>query len=308
MTLVAEQWRPALVAPRDRVEVFREAVSATHLPWLLDSPVEAPSYPDDGLTRYRIGDLALVDCRCGPCGGRRGRSQVAATVEDAVGVLFVRAGEEEVEVGGERLLLRPGAAMLWRGDELLRFRVPGRLHKWTLLVPRSRLPADGLTGRLLDPTAVGLLTALLGATIRSAGSLDERLGMTVADAAVDLLAGALPDPSHASDGATWLCVTAHVQQHLHDPGLTPEAMAAAGYISLRSLYALFAVHGESPARYVRRRRLDGAHRELLRSGTGVTVAEVARRWGFGDQATFGRSFRTAYGRTPDDVRRDVAAG
>ena len=304
MTLTVEQWRLALSPPPDRVEVFREALNATHLPWSLDRPVAAPSLPDEGLTRYRIGDVALVDCRCGPCGGQRGRPELAATDEDAVGVLFVRSGKEEVEAGGERLLLRPGAALLWHSDEQLRFRVPGRLHKWSLFVPRARLPAGGLTGgRMLDPTAVGLLTALLGTTIRSAESLDERVGMTVADAVVDLLAGAFQDPPRHSEDATWLRVSAYVHQHLHDPGLTPQAMAVASCVSLRSLYALFEAHGESPARYVRRRRLAGARSELLRRGTGVTVSEVARRWGFGDQTTFGRSFRAAYGQTPDEVRR-----
>ena len=308
MTLLAEHWRPALEAPGDQVDAFRDAVSATHLPWSLAPPEPAPSRPDDGLDRYRFGDLTLVDCRCGPCGGHRGRAQLAATHESVVGVLFVRAGEEHVEVAGERLVLRPGAALLWRSDEFVRFRVPDRLHKWTLLVPEARLPSAGTTGRrLLDPAAVALLTALLGTTMRSAAAVPGRLGMPIADAAVDLLAGALPPagPTEPSDDATWLRVTAHVQQHLRDPALSPEAMAAAGLVSVRSLYALFATRGETPARYVRRRRLEAAHRELVRRGTAVSVAQVAHAWGFGDQATFSRGFRAAYGRTPDDVRRSL---
>ena len=307
MTLVAEQWRPALEAPGDRVDAFRDAVSATHLPWSLAPPEPAPVHEDDGLDRYRLGDLTLVDCRCGPCSGHRGRRQLAATEEAVVGVLFVRRGEEQVEVGEERIVLRPGAALLWRSDEPVRFRVPGRLRKWTLFVPETRLPAAAVgRSRVLDPAAAGLLTALLGTTMRSAGALGGRLGMPIADAVVDLLAGALPDarPAERSDEATWLRVTAHVQRHLREPDLTPERLAAAGLVSVRSLYALFAARGETPARYVRRRRLDAAHRELVRRGTSVSVATVAHAWGFGDQATFSRAFRAAYGRTPDDVRRN----
>src|SRR5688572_5303867 len=81
MTLLAEHWRPALEAPGDQVDAFRDAVSATHLPWSLAPPEPAPFRPDDGLDRYRFGDLTLVDCRCGPCGGHRGRAQLAATHE-----------------------------------------------------------------------------------------------------------------------------------------------------------------------------------------------------------------------------------
>jgi AraC family transcriptional regulator, positive regulator of tynA and feaB len=178
--------------------------------------------------------------------------------------------------------------------------VPGRLHKWTLLVPSSRLPARPPSG-LLDPAAAALLTALLGTTLASAGSLDARLGRPVADAAVDLLAGALGPPP--DDDPAWSRVAAYVERNLRDPALTPSAVAAGAYLSLRSLYALFAARGQTPAGYVRRLRLEGAHRELARRGTAGTVAQVAHAWGFRDQATFGRGFRAAFGRTPDEVRR-----
>ncbi|MBB3086630.1 helix-turn-helix domain-containing protein [Geodermatophilus sabuli] len=323
MTLVAERWDAADVPAADRDDAFREVVSATHLPWSL-TPGELVPGPA-GLVRYRVGDLALVDCRCGPCSGSRGRSQLAATDDDVVGVLFVRSGLEQVEVGGTRVVLGPGAALLWRADEPARFRVPGRLHKWTLLVPSSRLP--GARSGLLDPAAAGLLTALLGSTLASAASLDGRLGQPVADAAVDLLAGALAPPDDAApppddaapppddaapppddaapppDDAAWARVTAHVEAHLRDPSLTPAAIAAGAYVSERSLYGLFAARGLTPAGYVRRRRLEGAARELARRGTAVTVAAVAHCWGFRDPTTFGRGFRTAFGRTPDEVRR-----
>ncbi|WP_179714748.1 helix-turn-helix domain-containing protein [Petropleomorpha daqingensis] len=299
MALATQRWRPARLPPDERVDAFREAVSATHLPWSVTPDGEGAD--DDGLTRYRLGDLALVDCRCGPCSGFRGRSQFAATAEDAVGVLFVRGGAEQVEVAGERYVVRPGSALVWRGDEAVRFRVPGRLHKWTLLVPRTRMPAVGT--RLLDGEAVGLLTALLGTAMRSAEALDARLALPVADAAVDLLAGALRPASPSSSEAAWVRVSSYVHRHLRDPLLDPARIAAAAYLSPRSLYALFAARGDTPARYVRRLRLQAAHRDLQRGGAGVTVAGVASSWGFTDQATFGRNFRAAYGRTPDEVRR-----
>ncbi|MGY1618497.1 helix-turn-helix domain-containing protein [Geodermatophilus sp. SYSU D00691] len=295
MALATQRWRPAELPPDERADAFREAVSATHLPWSVTP--EGEGADDDGLTRYRLGDLALVDCRCGPCSGHRGRAQFAATDDDAVGVLFVRAGAEQVEVAGERLLVRAGEAVLWRGDEPVRFRVPGRLHKWTLLVPRARLPRTG--ARLLEGSAVGLLTALLGTAVRDAGALDDRLAPPLADAVVDLLAGALQEPS--DDDAAWLRVTAYVHRHLREPDLTPDRIAAAGYLSRRSLYALFATRGETPAGYVRRARLAAARRDL-ECGRG-TVASVAAAWGFADQATFGRNFRVLYGRTPGEVRR-----
>ena len=43
MTLVAERWTPAGLDPADRVDAFREAISATHLPWSLDAAGRRPA-------------------------------------------------------------------------------------------------------------------------------------------------------------------------------------------------------------------------------------------------------------------------
>ena len=304
MALQAVSWSPAEVSPADRVDAWREAISASHLPWALQPGEPDGPAPTERLTDYRVGDLTLVDCRCGPCGGHRGRSEQARTDTDTVGVLFVRAGEELIEVGDERMVVRPGSALVWRSSESVRFVVPGPLHKWTLLLPAARIPALARPGaRLIGGGGVRLLTALLGTTLGSASTLDGALGMPVADAAVDLLTGTLPEGPAEPDAATWTRVSDHVRRHLRDPDLSPARMAAAGFVSLRSLYALFAAREDTPSRYVRRLRLAAARRELERGGTRVTVAEVAHGCGFRDQATFGRAFRAEYGRTPDEVRR-----
>ncbi|MGY1696823.1 helix-turn-helix domain-containing protein [Geodermatophilus sp. SYSU D00814] len=244
------------------------------------------------VARYRVGDLALLDRRCGP------GARPAAADDGVVGVSFVREGREVVEVGAARFVAGPGSAVLWRADQPVRFRVPGRLHEWTLLAPSSRLPTA--VGGPLDATAAGLLTALVGTALASAGALGGRLGQPVADALVDLLAGAL---TPVDDDPAWARVTAHVAAHLREPSLSPAAIAAGAYVSVRSLYGLCAARGTTPAGYVRRLRLEGARRELARRGTAVTVAAVAHGWGFGDPATFGRAFRAAFGCTPGDVRR-----
>ncbi|SFL37112.1 helix-turn-helix domain-containing protein [Geodermatophilus ruber] len=243
--------------------------------------------------RHRVGDLVLVDSRCGP-----GRAPRAVGPGDVVGVLFVREGLAVVERGGVEVVVRPGSALLRCGAEPVHVRTPGRLHMWTLLVPSSRLP--GSRSGLLDPAAAGLLAVLLETALGTAAALDGWLGQSVADAAVALLGGA---PGPGADDAAWARVTGYVAAHLRDPGLDPPAIAAGAYLSVRSLYALFAARGRTPAGYVRRLRLEGAYRELVRSGTAVTVAAVAHGWGFRDQATFGRGFRAAFGRTPDEVRR-----
>jgi AraC-like DNA-binding protein len=60
-------------------------------------------------------------------------------------------------------------------------------------------------------------------------------------------------------------------------------------------------YGKSPAAFLRGTRLAGARDLLL--GTSLPAAEVARRCGFADPASFRRAFRAHYGAAPDAWRR-----
>ncbi|WP_329244425.1 helix-turn-helix domain-containing protein [Streptomyces sp. NBC_01478] len=50
--------------------------------------------------------------------------------------------------------------------------------------------------------------------------------------------------------------------------------------------------------HVRRRRLEGARRELGLPGSPFTVADVAARWQFADPSHFRRAHRGTYGQPP----------
>ena len=58
--------------------------------------------------------------------------------------------------------------------------------------------------------------------------------------------------------------------------------------------------GETPHRYVLRRRIERARRLLL---MGAGIAEVAVASGFSDQSSLTRAFRQATGTTPGAFRR-----
>jgi len=83
-------------------------------------------------------------------------------------------------------------------------------------------------------------------------------------------------------------------------------IAAAGGISRRALQLAFRRHLDTtPTAYLRRVRLDGAHRELLGGapGDGLSVTEVAYRWGFSSPSRFAERYRAAFGRTPSETLR-----
>jgi AraC-like DNA-binding protein len=93
---------------------------------------------------------------------------------------------------------------------------------------------------------------------------------------------------------------AYIEDNAHRPISISDIADAAG-VSPRALQYGFRRHlDSSPNAYLRRVRLEYAHRELQHADpiVGVTVAQVARRWGFANAGRFATLYRGAYGCSP----------
>ncbi|MGQ1795845.1 helix-turn-helix transcriptional regulator [Kocuria oceani] len=90
--------------------------------------------------------------------------------------------------------------------------------------------------------------------------------------------------------------------HLGHPITVEDAARAAGTTTAALLRAFRANDplGLTPAQYLRRARLDAAHRDLQAGDptTGDTVRKIAARWGFTHQGRFAQYYRQIYGTTP----------
>ncbi|MGW6564740.1 helix-turn-helix domain-containing protein [Streptomyces sp. NPDC054975] len=95
-------------------------------------------------------------------------------------------------------------------------------------------------------------------------------------------------------------IHAHIEEHLMDPGLSPESIARAHHISVRYLQKLFQNDGSTVSQWVRQRRLESCRFELGRSTRRITMAAMAHRWGFSSPSHFSRTFRGAYGMSPSE--------
>lgn len=103
-------------------------------------------------------------------------------------------------------------------------------------------------------------------------------------------------------------IQAFIRQHLHDPQLTPSAIAAAHHISVSYLYRVFQVEGVTVASWIREQRLAQARRDLVDPTLrGIPIHVIASRWGFTRAPEFSRAFRHAYGMPPKDCRRQAHA-
>lgn len=94
---------------------------------------------------------------------------------------------------------------------------------------------------------------------------------------------------------------AFIDENAHLP-ITVDDVAEAVHISTRGLqYSFRRSIDTTPTEYLRRVRLDGAHR-ALRNGTGEeSVSQIARRWGFGNPSRFNTLYRQTYGRSAKET-------
>jgi AraC-like DNA-binding protein len=98
---------------------------------------------------------------------------------------------------------------------------------------------------------------------------------------------------------------AYIDAHAEEP-ITVEDIAHASGVRARGLQAAFARHrGSTPTGYLRRVRMERAHRELQAGdrAAGDTVATIARRWGFASPGRFAVEYRKTFGRSPGETLR-----
>jgi transcriptional regulator GlxA family with amidase domain len=97
---------------------------------------------------------------------------------------------------------------------------------------------------------------------------------------------------------------AFIHENAHrDIGLSD--IAAALDVTPRSVQYMFRRHlATTPLEYLRRVRLDRAHRDLQAADPAVdTVMEIAGRWRFGHPGRFSMAYKEAFGRPPSRTLR-----
>jgi AraC-like DNA-binding protein len=114
----------------------------------------------------------------------------------------------------------------------------------------------------------------------------------------------LAAPVAAIGQATVRAAQAYIEANAHQP-LTVADIAKAGGVGVRGLQLGFQrALDMSPMQYLRRVRLQRAHRELrMADQTTTNVRDVATRWGFRHHGRFAAEYRERYGVTPAETLR-----
>ncbi|MFD8720088.1 helix-turn-helix domain-containing protein [Streptomyces sp. NPDC059629] len=298
-------------APGDRLAAWQRALSRTFVD--VEVTVE-PDRPWTGeLTAERLGALQIATEEFGPGTILRSARSVAADPRTHILVRRQLTGTALLLQDGRTAELHPGDLAFHDARRPFRVVVPERQRARILMLPRALLRLEErqlhrLTATVVesaDGGAAGLLLPLLDGLVEEVSRPGLPRREQLARAVADILATvALERIGGQPESALWERITASVRTRLGEPGLAPQDIADQHAISLRYLHRLFQRQGTTVGAWVRARRLEAAHEELVRPGAAHrSIAAVAARWGFTSPSHFSRAFRETYGMSPAQWRR-----
>lgn len=308
----------------ERFGRWRELVQRAHAPLEADSPHRA-----DFQGRLRVlgvGAVTVWPATFQPAVLRRTPELIRRYDPEAVHVSLPLRGRLRVARDGRADGYGPGSLCVvdtscpcevWAGDgdgpySGIGLEVPRNL----LNLPSGRL-AEVTRHRLSAREGLGALLAQFLSTVAAdAARYRPSDGPRLAAVAVDLLSALFAHtletdrslPPEEQRRALLRRVQAFIRRHLHDPRLSPRAIAAAHHISLSHLHRLFRDEGSTVSAFLRDQRLRRIRQDLSDPGLhGTPIHAVAARWGLTDPSAFSRAFRLAYGTSPSDYRQRALA-
>ncbi|WP_102225352.1 AraC-like ligand-binding domain-containing protein [Acidimangrovimonas sediminis] len=298
--------------PADRYAAWKEAICNVYVH--VDVAANRPESYRGSVSEARFGDTVLTDIALADQRIARGRTHLAQLDKDCYYVQLLQHGRLEVRQRGQAHVSNLARGAIFSASEEYELRTGGDIRAYYLELPRDSfaLRFPGGTAPVSAPinTAVGLgriaveLCALLAAEgphLDAAASA--RLGEQMMDIlALSLQAGPhdLPEMESAVTTARLGAVKTWIEAHLFDPALSPERIATANGMSLRSLHLLFRQGDTTVSTWVRNRRLQRAYDSLLR-GDVSSITMLALEHGFNSSSHFATSFRNRYGLSPREA-------
>jgi AraC-like DNA-binding protein len=310
------------IAPLDRFAAWREMLAKLVMP--ID--VRTPSPKDFAATveASSVGALQILSVKSPPMDVDRTPALIRRSDPEVYHFALNVAGRHLVMQSRNAADIPPGDMTFYHSSHPFHTRSDDRVRReWGLavVIPTALLPlpaeqlAPLYAARLSSKDAIGSLVAhhlrvLAGKNADLHPADAARLSYLTIDLIAMMLARRLDAvgslPVETREQALFASVQAFIQGRLGDPALTPEAIAAAHHVSLRTLHRLFHAHGLTVAGWIRELRLDRCRLDLADPVLGSqSVRTIAAHWGFTDRSHFSRAFRAAYGMSPRAYRESA---
>jgi AraC-like DNA-binding protein len=301
------------VPPRGRIEAINAAIADTEVPMTFFD--NSGGDPRLRLHHSATGTGSHVALAVGTGSRfRRTARQLELPGPARVSIALQLGSQAVLTAGGADTVTAPGHLLLADETRTFDYRWAGLGGTKAFVVDYEQLglPVDmvrAAASRLRQSPLYSLFRTHLSGLCEHDDELPPGPARAMLGAATTELLRALIAAAAGHDvrqhGLLYLRITTYVGQHLREVTLSPVRIAAAHSISVRQLYKIWSGSTDTPlSEWVMAARLEGARRELGQAAAGpVTIATVARRWGFPDSTHFSKRFRCAYGLSPGEWRR-----
>jgi AraC-like DNA-binding protein len=269
------------------------------------------------MTSYQFADVAISYSSSSPATFVRNGRTIAHSGIDTICVLIYATGGGELDAAGRLVEIQPGDVCILDQTRPNTVRARADFSDLSFIIPRALIEPlipnlDSLHGLILkrsDPLA-RMLTIHLQSLFREAPSLRLQDARAATHGTVALIAAFAGASSNSGEGARQAAaftalqaVRRTIEEHLESPGLGPEFLSQKLGMSRATLYRLFEPIG-GVREYIRQRRLTRAYQRITdRTRAPARIGTIAAECGFTSNAVFSRTFRDAYGMSPNDVRR-----
>lgn len=310
----------ATVPAGERLDFWTEATCAAYVPLQIRSAERGGFWAR--MSGYELGPLHVFRIAAAANTMIRTSRLIAAGDPECIDLSVIVRGQINSAQQGRSAVARTGDVISKETSHPAILCAEHPFETVVVRVPRTLLPEhathiDSLTaltisgksrlGRAAARLLPELAVALENGTIQPGDEAE------IVESVVDLIRSLYGVPAATGEpriirsrAEILLAVESFIEANLGDPDLTPEQIARASFISRRYLHKLFEAEGTSVCGWIRTARLEHCRRDLLDPALAhQTILSIATRWGLPGPQHFSRLFRTTYGCSPRELRREA---
>jgi AraC-like DNA-binding protein len=266
------------------------------------------------LNRATVAGMQLTETRLGHCIGRFDPRHVDSSF---VCMGFTVSGVSAMEGPYGRITLQAGDVSLWHSSVPMNFHIQEPYHLLNLVFCDKYLKSEildipsvvGMHFRSHDPFG-SILSGFMQGLLNEWQTLSESDLTLALLAARSLMVKAVQKKKGEQmvnpDAKRMTSAMRFIDQNLYDPELSPNKIATALHMSLRSLYLMFARENLTVQGFIRDRRLEDCRLTIASKRTDLSMKQLALSRGFNDLSGFSRAFKRKYGISPMEFQRWVA--
>lgn len=285
-----------LLEPTRRFAFWSEVVCRTFT--MLDCRTADRARFRAKLCSRSIGGISVARVDATSSGVARTADLIRSNHDDAHIVMLQISGAARVLQGEHSCCMAPGEFDVVQADRPYVLDFPGSFSQYVIKLPRSTQPV----GAAISATAARLVRSLSRELLDPDVEPDVICDEVAVRAIEAMLCGHSQQSTPCEHNADlYSAAIAVIREKMSEPRVGRDNVANELGVSVRTLARSFARHGTTFDRSLWNCRLDAAYELLLSQRRGVSITEVALRYGFSDSSHFTRRFRARYGVTPGSV-------